>query len=82
MSEEKIKESSKRPKFDSAKCEGCGACVIGCPNDCIETVPRPEDDPNARKSTMIVSLDLTDCIGCGNCAKRCSEEAITMLGGE
>ncbi|GIW82336.1 MAG: hypothetical protein KatS3mg105_4143 [Gemmatales bacterium] len=56
------------PELDETKCIGCGDCVDGCPEDCLERMgslpwlPRP-----------------TDCTSCGLCALLCPTDAIRLL---
>jgi len=59
------------PLLDRTRCTGCGACVAGCPVDCLEMretvpwLPRPGD-----------------CISCAVCVFICPTEAIRMVPGE
>jgi len=57
-------------------CDGCGACSIICPQNCIEVKKRIDD--NGRKVLDEFYLDLRKCIFCGNCVEFCERHAINL----
>lgn len=54
-----------KAKYDEKECVGCGACAAVCPAGDIQV----EDDPKARKRTIMLRYD--KCIQCGQCEANC-----------
>jgi len=51
-------------------CQGCGACLLTCPEHAI----RP------RAGATAATLTVTDsCTGCGECAEVCPVDAIVLV---
>ena len=67
---------------DKALCQGCGACVLKCPKNLIELIPKTAKIYVACstkcKGKEVMNACSVGCIGCGLCAKNCPENAITM----
>ena len=59
--------SWKRIMVDPGDCEGCGACVLRCPNHAIVL------DENG-----IARIDPDACLTCGYCAPVCPVRAIIL----
>lgn len=57
----------RRPVLDAAKCDGCLACWIFCPDSAVE------------RTETAVSFNLSLCKGCGICARECPQSAIQMM---
>jgi NADH-quinone oxidoreductase subunit I len=75
------------PRFVSAKCIGCKACVRDCTAEAIEInvellpskEPAIEGQPAPKpqkKLTMVLYLDR--CVHCGRCAEVCPKDAIFL----
>lgn len=58
---------SRRPNFDSEKCNKCGLCYVYCPEGCIKQTTTGTFEP-----------DMFYCKGCGICAAECPKKAISM----
>ncbi len=58
--------------IDIEKCEGCGDCVDGCPNELFGIA-----EENGKKYAMVAG-DPEECIGCLSCEAGCDEGAITV----
>jgi NAD-dependent dihydropyrimidine dehydrogenase PreA subunit len=54
-------------------CQGCGACLLTCPEHAI----RPEWRPSG-SARLAVRDDL--CTGCGECVEVCPVDAIELEG--
>jgi len=52
-------------------CQGCGACLLTCPEHAIRPVAR-ESGP----ATLVVLAER--CTGCGHCVEVCPVDAITF----
>ena len=50
------------------KCNGCGKCLMVCPQKCIDITIQP------------VRINRTNCLHCGNCAAICAFNAIEKRG--
>jgi NAD-dependent dihydropyrimidine dehydrogenase PreA subunit len=57
-------------EFDSAKCNGCGLCVMVCPHASF-----------AMLNKRAVLVDRGACMECGACAKNCESGAIQVRSG-
>ena len=68
-SSKKVKTGSWRTfrPIVTAKCKGCGICVMFCPEGCIKIVKGK------------AKVDYNYCKGCGLCAHECPVEAIEMI---
>lgn len=60
--------SKKRIRIDQGDCEGCGACIIRCPNKAI-----------FRNGNGLAQVDPSICLTCGYCAPVCPVRAIIMF---
>ncbi len=58
------------PKFERAKCVGCGRCIISCSDGGHQALHM---DPETRKPIM----DASKCVGCLLCRLVCPAEAIS-----
>lgn len=63
--------STKKPKFLSKDCIGCGLCKLICPEACIEG-----EEKNKYRT------DYLYCKGCGLCAFICPKKDIEMVENE
>ena len=54
-------------------CQGCGACLLTCPEHAIRPDPRPGTPP------LLVRTEL--CNGCGECVEICPVDALTLTDG-
>lgn len=61
--------SGKRVFIDQGDCEGCGACVLRCPNHAIYF-----------NEAGLAEVDSEKCLTCGYCAPVCKVRAIIMIG--
>lgn len=52
-------------------CQGCGACLLTCPEHAIRPSRRTNDS-----AELIVRKDL--CTGCGDCVEVCPVDAIEL----
>lgn len=66
-----LEPASLHPKFDPAKCLGCGACVRAC----------PEGDIIGLINGKAELVEPTHCIGHGACRTACPYDAITLVFG-
>ena len=56
--------------FDKSKCEGCGICVMACPQGVIEI--------KDKKATI---RNYTSCMECGACQMNCDYNTIELTKG-
>lgn len=59
--------SQKRIRIDQGDCEGCGACILRCPNHAV-----------FRNAQGLAEVDHSICLTCGYCAPVCPVRAIIM----
>ena len=57
------------------RCKGCAACVVACPNDCIEIGSEIN-----QMGYQYARFAVRKCIACGICAKTCPVGALEILG--
>ncbi len=55
-----------RPEIVDKACNGCGNCVLFCPDFCISLKNKK------------IAINYTYCKGCGICAYECKRRAIIM----
>ncbi|MBR4099034.1 MAG: RnfABCDGE type electron transport complex subunit B [Clostridium sp.] len=70
-------------KTDYAKCTGCGACTLVCPQHVITLLPEHKRKPvvqcrNQDKGAETRKACTAGCIGCMKCAKACPKDAILI----
>jgi ferredoxin len=58
-----------------AACQGCGACLLTCPEHAIR--PRREAGATAKPAALDVRQDR--CTGCGECVEVCPVDAIELV---
>lgn len=51
-------------------CQGCGACLLTCPEHAIRPAPPPSD-----RGLHVVAA----CTGCGECVEICPVDAIELV---
>ena len=61
--------SNKRVFIDQGDCEGCGDCILRCPNHAIYF-----------NENGLAEVDTKSCLTCGYCAPVCKVRAIIMIG--
>jgi NAD-dependent dihydropyrimidine dehydrogenase PreA subunit len=54
-------------------CQGCGACLLTCPQHALRPVPR-----HVRSGGLPGLVVLDRCDGCGECVEVCPVDAITL----
>ncbi|GLW65477.1 hypothetical protein Arub01_37210 [Actinomadura rubrobrunea] len=54
------------------RCQGCGACLLTCPEHAIRPAPPPPDGPSGRPLIVLDGL----CTACGECIEVCPVDAI------
>jgi nitroreductase/Pyruvate/2-oxoacid:ferredoxin oxidoreductase delta subunit len=65
MTMEENGKTSNKPTIHSARCTGCGLCVLVCPSDTLSL------------SEGKAAVTGSDCIGCDQCGAVCPEEAVS-----
>ena len=73
---ERKREPRQLAIIDQHGCTGCEACIVFCPVDCIEIVPKVD----IAQFQQVVEVDIERCIGCALCAKHCPWDTIPMMG--
>jgi ferredoxin len=61
--------------IDPGRCTGCTLCVVDCPYDALEMVPR--EDGEYRQIAVLIS---DRCVSCGICIGSCSDDAMSVDG--
>lgn len=61
--------------IDADRCTGCTLCVVDCPYDALEMVPREDG-----KYRQIAVLIPDRCVSCGICIGSCSDDAMSLDG--
>ena len=61
--------------IDPDRCTGCTLCVVDCPYDALEMVPREDG-----KYRQIAVLIPDRCVSCGICIGSCSDDAMSLDG--
>jgi ferredoxin len=56
----------------TGRCQGCGACLLTCPESAIRPARRP-----ARGPARLIVLERL-CTGCGECVEVCPVDAIDL----
>ena len=56
----------------TSRCQGCGACLLTCPERAIRLARRP-----ARGPARLIVLERL-CTGCGECVEVCPVDAIDL----
>jgi Na+-translocating ferredoxin:NAD+ oxidoreductase RNF subunit RnfB len=75
------------PVVDAAKCAGCRACILECPQGILRAVPKGVRGSfafcNNRNTIrpMVKKTCAVGCIKCEICVKKCPAGALTMKGG-
>jgi len=67
-----VLHSDLRPRVDQNRCQGDGACLKRCPQNCIEMVP------GKTAGKKVARIDQGRCIGCGECTAACPHQAIPI----
>ncbi|MEN8235600.1 MAG: hydrogenase iron-sulfur subunit [Actinomycetota bacterium] len=62
--------------IDPDRCTGCTLCVVDCPYNALEMIPRDDDT----KYRQIVQLIDDRCVSCGVCIGSCSDDALSLDG--
>ncbi len=58
------------PSFDSARCNGCDACIQLCPHQALQF--------KSDKAQTQYEIDATNCTGCHLCIDVCDQDAIEL----
>lgn len=70
--------------IDAAKCTGCGLCVLACPKETLEMVPRQQRVILActtrDKAKNVKSACTVGCTQCQQCIRKCPAKAIEFDG--
>ncbi|MEN8235119.1 MAG: hydrogenase iron-sulfur subunit [Actinomycetota bacterium] len=62
--------------IDPDRCTGCTLCVVDCPYNALEMIPRDDDT----KYRQVVRLVPDRCVSCGVCIGSCSDDALSLDG--
>ncbi len=60
----------------SARCVGCGTCVLACPHGVIEMKTSPNEQGFRQVDNY--AIHITRCLFCGLCVESCPFEALEM----
>jgi NAD-dependent dihydropyrimidine dehydrogenase PreA subunit len=60
----------------TSRCQGCGACLLTCPERAIRPARGPARRPARGPGRLIVLEKL--CNGCGECVEVCPVDAIDL----
>ncbi len=61
--------------IDPDRCTGCTLCVVDCPYDALEMIPR--EDGEYRQIAVLIP---DRCVSCGICIGSCSDDAMSLDG--
>jgi NADH-quinone oxidoreductase subunit I len=60
----------------SARCVGCGTCVLACPHGVIDMKTSPSEE--GFRQVDYYAIHITRCLFCGLCVESCPFEALEM----
>ena len=67
-----------RDENNQHNCNGCGICIINCPNESIKVTVKKETDETGKEKKMLdkYMYDLGSCIFCGRCVQTCPSSGL------